>query len=106
MLNSRAHRFLLKCLVVVAAFGIGALPARAQPAPIDGPWQQIQSNAGACPTCPHSIEGDGAGSIVTANNGRTATVVARQQGDVIEVSGGWPLEIRRRGRGGKQRAFC
>src|SRR4051794_7509401 len=78
--------FLAGCLLV-ALCAIGPLPARAQSESIEGPWQQIQSNAGACPTCRLAIAPDGARLIVTANNGWSATVIARPLGDVVEASG-------------------
>jgi hypothetical protein len=85
-MHRRYANFLLGCLVI-AACAIGPLPAQAQSDSIDGPWQQIQTNAGACPTCRLAIEADGPRLIVTANNGWSATLVARPRGDIVDASG-------------------
>jgi len=86
-MHRRTPSYLLGCLVILALFAIAPLPVRAQSDPIEGPWQQIQSNAGACPTCRLAIEPDGQRLVVTANNGWSATVVARPHGDAVDASG-------------------
>jgi hypothetical protein len=87
MVNCGMRRSLLTWMVIAFAFAAGAVAARAQSDPIQGPWQQIQSNAGACPACRLSIEPSGASLMVTANNGWSATITARQHGAIIEASG-------------------
>jgi len=46
---------------------------------IAGDWQQIESNAGACPKCRLSFQRRGSSLAVTANNGWLASVVMEQQ---------------------------
>lgn len=55
-----------------------SMPARAQVETMAGPWQQISSNAGPCPTCQLSIAGIGALSV-TANNGWSASIVEQRR---------------------------
>jgi hypothetical protein len=72
-------------LTVVVATAL-AIPAQAQTDLLSGPWLQIESNAGPCPTCRISI--DGIGSLaVTANNGWSATIVAAERHGLIAAAG-------------------
>ena len=79
------HRLLLICLAVVF---VSATAVRADDgvAEINGDWQQIASNAGACPTCRISFEQRGTSLNVTANNGWAASLIA-PPGDAMSVTG-------------------
>jgi hypothetical protein len=60
----------------LAAFLIvSASPVRGGDDGVAGAWQQIESNAGACPKCRISIDQHGSSWTVTANNGWEATLV-------------------------------
>jgi hypothetical protein len=61
--------------------------AKAQADQIDGAWQQVESNAGACPGCRISFDQGNGSWTVTANNGWTARVVARPNGDLTKAAG-------------------
>jgi hypothetical protein len=54
---------------------------------IAGAWQQIESNAGACPQCRISIDQHGSSLTVTANNGWSASLVAGQKDGSINATG-------------------
>ncbi|HEY0329416.1 MAG TPA: hypothetical protein VGC77_09980 [Rhodopseudomonas sp.] len=73
-------------LMMVLAVAIPS-GARAQVETLTGPWQQISSNAGNCPTCQITIDGIGA-LRVTANNGWTATIVERERNGMPTAGGG------------------
>src|SRR5258708_39775697 len=87
-------------LFFAVAVSMSPTPAMTLPAQLEGSWQQIQSTAGACPACQLSIDQSGSSLIATANNGWSASVVARERGDVIEAAGpvpgdqAWPARWR------------
>jgi hypothetical protein len=76
------------CLVTVA-FSIALMTghANAQAERLLGEWRQVESNAGACPTCQISIGGDASLLTVTANNGWSAAVVAGEKNNVMGATG-------------------
>jgi hypothetical protein len=83
---SRLSRIRRSALAVIAtALAAGALTpcAQARAEEIDGGWQQIESNGGACPACRISISPS---MVVTANNGWTAAVLA-VRGDPATAAG-------------------
>lgn len=57
-----------------------------------GTWQQVSSNAGACPTCSITITKRGAELRVSSSNGWQATVYSGQDGDTRSATGNgrWP----------------
>jgi hypothetical protein len=61
--------------------------ARAQAEQMRGEWRQVESNAGACPTCQISIGGEASSLTVIANNGWSATIVAGEKNSVIGATG-------------------
>ena len=81
------HRFLTYTLAIALAVSQLATRAAAQADQLLGVWQQIESNAGKCPTCQISIDQTTSALTVTANNGWSATVVANQKGDLIAATG-------------------
>jgi hypothetical protein len=78
---------LFAALAVAAAVCAPMTAARAQADPIDGAWQQIESNAGACPACRISFDQGDASWTVTANNGWSARVIARPGSDATRIAG-------------------
>jgi hypothetical protein len=74
----------LLCLLAFASTSFAG-PADAQEDLIEGDWQQIESNAGACPKCRISIAQKGGSLSVVANNGWSAVVVGTK--DPIEATG-------------------
>jgi hypothetical protein len=54
---------------------------------IEGAWQQIESNAGACPKCRILIAQKGQSMSVVANNGWSAVVGVEGSRDPIEARG-------------------
>jgi hypothetical protein len=76
------RRQVLAVLTTVLVAGASAPPAQAQADGIDGGWQQIESNSGACPACRISISPS---LTVTANNGWTAAVTV--DGDPTQAAG-------------------
>jgi hypothetical protein len=78
------HSFAALAIAVACA---SMTPAKAQVDQIDGAWQQLESNAGVCPGCRISIDQGNASWAVTANNGWTARLVARPDGDAIRATG-------------------
>ena len=78
------NRVTLLCLLAVASF---AGPAGAQENLIEGPWQQIESNAGACPKCHILIAQEGGSLSVVANNGWSAVVDVVGTKDQVEATG-------------------
>ncbi len=76
---------LLGLMAAASIFFTG--PAAAQEDLFEGPWQQIESNAGACPKCRISIARKDASLSVVANNGWSAAVRARTIKDPIEAIG-------------------
>jgi hypothetical protein len=74
-------------LALVLVAGVSMPPAHAQAGGIDGDWQQIHSNSGACPNCRISITPSLA---ITANNGWTAAaIVARADPATAAGVGRW-----------------
>jgi len=73
-------------LISMACAGLST-SARAQVDFLLGEWQQIASNAGACPTCQISLARGGDAIAVTANNGWSARVSEQRGGAVIAVAG-------------------
>ena len=85
MIHSGMRRSLPTAL---AAFLIvWTVPARAGDDALAGGWQQIESNAGACPQCRISIDPHGASLTVTANNGWAATVAAGEGDGLVTARG-------------------
>lgn len=76
----------LLCLLAVASTSFAG-PADAQEDLIEGPWQQIESNAGACPRCRISIAQKGDSLSVVASNGWSAVVGVIGTKDPIEATG-------------------
>jgi hypothetical protein len=74
-------------LAIAAAACASMTGAKAQVDQIDGDWQQVESNAGGCPACRISFDQGTASWTVTANNGWTARVVARPNGDATKAGG-------------------
>ena len=82
MLN-RVGLFLLLAIAPIISLG----PAHAQEDFIEGAWQQIVSNAGACPKC-RILIGQGGGRLsVVANNGWSAVVSIQRTKDPLEATG-------------------
>jgi hypothetical protein len=75
-------------LAFTVAMAASATALRAEPRfdLLNGAWQQIASNAGACPTCEISIEGIGT-LAVTANNGWSAGIVAQERDGLATAAG-------------------
>lgn len=76
----------LLCLLAIASTSFTG-PADAQEDHIEGAWQQIESNAGACPKCRISIAQNGQSLSVVANNGWSAVVGIEGTKDPIEATG-------------------
>ena len=82
--------------VVLAAFVLPVSAEEEQAESILGEWQQIATNAGACPTCRIAFRTGGRGIVVSANNGWTATLVRTGPTDLTgdgrwDTQGrGWP----------------
>src|SRR5690242_7153108 len=74
-------------VIILALLLIGTSPARADDALAGGAWQQIESDAGACPKCRITIDRRGQSFHVTANNGWTATLVAQESGGATQAGG-------------------
>ena len=76
------------CLVAVA-FSIALMTghANAQAERLLGDWQQIESNAGACPTCRISVDGDSSSLTVIANNGWSANIIAAEKNNITGATG-------------------
>jgi hypothetical protein len=77
----------LLCLLALASTSFSG-PACAQEDLIEGAWQQIESNAGACPRCRISIAQKGASLIVVANNGWLAVVGEGTKGPIEAMGTG------------------
>jgi hypothetical protein len=61
-----------------------ALPARAtEPGALLGIWEQIATNAGACPTCRIGFRESEQGLSVAANNGWAATLGGSRGSDIV-----------------------
>jgi hypothetical protein len=60
--------------MVLAALVLPVSAEAEQAESILGEWQQIATNAGACPTCRIAFRTGGRGIVVSANNGWTATL--------------------------------
>lgn len=74
--------------IALAAFWIvWTAPARGADDALAGAWQQIESNAGACPRCRISIDPHGASLTVTANNGWAATLAEGKGDGSVRASG-------------------
>jgi hypothetical protein len=72
----------------LAAFLIvSASPVRGGDDAVAGAWQQIESNAGACPKCRISIDQHGSSWTVTANNGWEAALVAGESIGSMNAAG-------------------
>jgi hypothetical protein len=82
MLNSVT----LLCLLAIATTLLTGR-ADAQEESIEGAWQQIESNAGACPKCRISIAPKGASLSIVANNGWSAVVGVEGTKDSVEARG-------------------
>src|SRR4051812_17646671 len=67
------NRVALLCLLAAASTSLTGR-ADAQQDLLEGAWQQIQSNAGACPKCRISLAKRGESLSVVANNGWSAVV--------------------------------
>jgi hypothetical protein len=82
----------LLCLLAIASTSFPG-PADAQEYLVEGAWQQIESNAGACPKCRISIVQKGESLSVTANNGWSAVVGFEGTKDPLEATGSgvWAL---------------
>jgi hypothetical protein len=65
---------------------VWTFPARGDDV-LAGAWQQIESNAGACPKCQISIDQHGSSLTVTANNGWAATLVAGERDGSLKATG-------------------
>jgi hypothetical protein len=76
----------LLCLLTIASTSF-ADPADAQEYLVEGAWQQIESNAGACPKCRISIAQKGESLSVVANNGWSAVVGVQGTKDPLEATG-------------------
>ena len=76
----------LLCSLAIASTSFAG-PADAQEDLIEGAWQQIESNAGACPKCRISIAQKGQSLSVVANNGWSAVVSIEGTKDPIEATG-------------------
>jgi hypothetical protein len=85
LLGIRRHLFTALAMAVAAYASMTG--ANAQVDQIDGAWAQIESNAGACPGCRISFDQGNASWAVTANNGWTARVSARPNGDTTKATG-------------------
>jgi tetrahydromethanopterin S-methyltransferase subunit F len=81
----RRHLFTALAIGVVACASMTG--AKAQVDQIEGAWQQVESNAGLCPGCRISIDQGNASWMVTANNGWTARIIARPNGDAAGATG-------------------
>jgi hypothetical protein len=64
-------------LAVASLFVLWPTDVHAQAHEMLGDWQQLTSNAGACPQCRINFVGDGARLRVAANNGWSADVEVR-----------------------------
>jgi hypothetical protein len=73
--------------IALATLLVWTFPSRGDEGLIVGPWQQIESNAGACPKCRISIEPHRTTLTVTANNGWAATVVTEEKDGSIKATG-------------------
>jgi hypothetical protein len=62
-------------------------PADAQEDLIEGAWQQIESNAGACAKCHISVAPKGEALSVVANNGWSAVVSVQPMKEPLEAMG-------------------
>jgi hypothetical protein len=80
------NRLTFLCLLAIASTSFAG-PVGAQEDLIEGAWQQIESNAGACPKCRISIAQEGASLSVVANNGWSAVVGVERTNGPIEVTG-------------------
>jgi hypothetical protein len=87
MIDYAMRRWSFSFLAVALVAGAPSARADAQLDQIDGAWQQIESNAGACPKCRISIDQDGSSLIVTANNGWSASVTTGQNTGLPNASG-------------------
>jgi hypothetical protein len=76
----------LLCLLAIASTSFAG-PADAQEYLVEGAWQQIESNAGACPKCRISIAQKGESLSVVANNGWSAVVGVQGTKDPLEATG-------------------
>jgi hypothetical protein len=72
----------LAALLIVWTF-----PARGNDDDVAGTWQQIESNAGACPKCRISIDQHGPSLTVTANNGWEAILAAGERDGSVNAIG-------------------
>lgn len=83
----RVGRSLFAGLAVAVVACASMTRAKAQVDQIDGAWQQVESNAGLCPGCRISIDPGNASWAVIANNGWTARIMSRRDGDVTRATG-------------------
>jgi hypothetical protein len=72
-------------LAVASLFVLWLTDVRAQAHEMLGDWQQLTSNAGACPQCRINFVGDGARLRVAANNASVETVQHRLQAERPEA---------------------
>jgi hypothetical protein len=77
-----AFSFLTAVLAATQPTGVFA-----QTEKLVGEWQQLSSNAGACPHCRVTFAGDGQRFRVMANNGWSANVEIRDAGSAAHASG-------------------
>ena len=89
MLHARAPLTRLRAILFVLAMLL-LLPTQlhAQVQELLGNWQQLSSNAGACPSCQISFSGGSSQLTVTANNGWSAVVEARETREAGTMAAG------------------
>jgi hypothetical protein len=87
MIDYAMRRPSFSLLAIALLAGLSVARADVQVDQIDGAWQQIESNAGACPKCRISIDQGGSSLTVTANNGWSASVTIGQNSDLPNASG-------------------
>uniref|UniRef100_Q07IV1 Lipocalin-like domain-containing protein n=1 Tax=Rhodopseudomonas palustris (strain BisA53) TaxID=316055 RepID=Q07IV1_RHOP5 len=95
------HRLALSIVLISMACAGQSMPAQAQVDFLLGEWQQIASNAGACPTCQISLAHGGDAIAVTANNGWSARVSEQRRVGVIAAAGNGRWRSAGRGLDGK-----
>jgi hypothetical protein len=87
MIDHAMRRSSFSLLAIGLAVGLSVARADAQVDQIDGAWQQIESNAGACPNCRISIDQGASSLTVTANSGWSASVTTGQRAELPNASG-------------------
>jgi hypothetical protein len=87
MIDNAMGRSWFAFLAIALVATMSVARADAQVDQIEGAWQQIASNAGACPKCRISIDRGSSSLIVTANNGWSASVTTGKDVDLPKASG-------------------